>query len=82
MLGGCTSLAPHLEANFGDAVLAATMRETLDPDGGGRARAVAGLDGEAANAAVKRYQKSFANPAPPTSVFTIGVSGAGAASHP
>ncbi|QBE63568.1 hypothetical protein [Pseudoduganella lutea] len=75
-LAGCGEAilrtTPQWDARFGDATRAAFARQVIHPDAGRDARPVNGLDGQAAAAAQKRYQNSFAEPpAPP--VFTIGI---------
>ncbi|MBB3223780.1 hypothetical protein [Pseudoduganella umbonata] len=67
---------PQWDARFGDATRAAFAQQVIHPGAGRDNRPVNGLDGHSAAAAQQRYQKSFAEPAPAQSVFTIGVSGA------
>ncbi len=77
--GGCTTLTPQLDAGFGDAVNIAKARQALDRDAPQRnaTRMVAGVDGVVAKDMMDRYRKSFREPEPQTSAFTIGVSGSG-----
>ena len=67
-----------LDRTFGDAVRAARLQQTLNPNASQNFVAPAGLDGQAAKATIDRYERSFEMPPPPVNVFTIGVgSGAG-----
>ncbi len=77
MVAGCETLTPRLDAGFGDAVNIAKARQALDRDAPQRnaSRMVAGIDGVVAKAVMDRYHKSFREPEPQTSAFTIGVSG-------
>lgn len=79
-LSGCGEAimrtTPQWDARFGDATRAAFAQQVIHPDAGRDNRPVNGLDGHSAAAAQQRYQKSFAEPPPAQSVFTIGVSGA------
>lgn len=72
-LGGCASHTPILDQHFGDAVNAAKAQQTLNPEASQNADPVAGIDGEAANATVDRYHKSFEQPPATTNIFNIGV---------
>jgi hypothetical protein len=74
-LSGCAPNTPRLDANFGDAVNTAKAQQTINPDASQNTDPVAGLDGQAANAVIDRYQKSYEQPPAPTNVFTIGVGG-------
>lgn len=76
-LVSCASApTPMLDEHFGEAVNSAKAAQTINPDASLSTDAVAGVDGQAANAAVDRYHKSFVQPPASTNVFTIGV-GAG-----
>lgn len=77
-LGGCVSLTPNLDSRFGDAVNMAKAKQVRDKDAPVRnaGKDVAGIDGVAAREALARYQKSFRDPEPTSSVFVIGVGGA------
>ncbi len=72
---GCAS-TPQWESRFGDATRAAFAQQVMHPDAGRANRSVDGIDGASAAAAQERYRKSFAEPPPPVTGFTIGVSGA------
>ncbi|MDO9280920.1 MAG: hypothetical protein Q7T88_00905 [Methylotenera sp.] len=70
---GCASQTPVLDQNFGEAVNAAKAQQTINPDASQNTDPVAGVDGQAANAAVDRYHKSFEQPPVTSNVFNIGV---------
>lgn len=73
LLAGCaTTVTPHYDAKFGDAVREAKLRMTINPNAGLNADNVAGLDGKAAKEAVGRYQGSFKTPPPAVNVINIG----------
>jgi len=72
-LAGCATTTPKLDDHFGDAVNAAKAQQTLNPDASLNTDPVAGIDGEAANAAIDRYHKSFVQPPATTNIFNIGV---------
>lgn len=72
-LVGCATNTPVLDDHFGEAVNAAKAQQTINPDASLNTDPVAGVDGQAANAAVDRYHKSFVQPPAAASVFNIGV---------
>ena len=74
-LAGCAAKTPRLDARFGDAVNTAKAQQTINPDASRNTDPVAGLDGQAANAAIDRYHKSYEQPPAPGNVFTIGIGG-------
>lgn len=82
VLTGCASSAtPKIDAAFGDAVNAAKAQQTMHPEASLNTEPVNGLDGEAANAAMDRYHRSFERPPATGNIFNIGVgSGTGSAS--
>lgn len=71
-LSGCVSPTPNLDSSFGDAVRAARVAQTLNPDAGLKADVPTGLDGVAAKESIKRYHDSFKTPPPVTNVINIG----------
>jgi len=73
VLAACATSTPKLDDHFGEAVNAAKAQQTLNPDASLNTDSVAGVDGEAANAAIDRYHKSFVQPPATTNVFNIGV---------
>lgn len=75
-LVGCATNTPMLDEHFGEAVNAAKAQQIINPDAPLNADPVAGVDGQAANAAVDRYHKSFVQPPATTNVFNIGVGSA------
>ncbi|MGN6320011.1 hypothetical protein [Trinickia sp.] len=77
LLNGCMSSTPVWDRTFGDAVKTVTAMQVLNPSASANNDPVAGIDGTAATASQQNYGKSFMAPPPPTSVFTIGVSGSG-----
>lgn len=74
VLTGCaaSSSTPNYDAKFGDAVRAARMQMTINPEAGQSADQVAGMDGKSAKEGVNRYQDSFKAPPPVTNVINIG----------
>ncbi len=79
-LVGCVTQTPNLDQHFGEAVNAAKAQQTINPDASLNQDPVAGVDGQAANAAVDRYHKSFEQPPASSNIFTIGVGGSGGSS--
>ncbi len=75
MLTACAQTTPRADASFGDTVRIATARQTMYPDASQNTDPVSGMDGRAARSGLDRYQKSFKEPTPHPSVFTIGVGG-------
>ena len=74
---GCASNTPILDEHFGAAVNAAKAQQTINPDASLDTNPVAGIDGQAADAAINRYHKSFVAPPASTNVFNIGIGGGG-----
>ena len=73
-LAACAPTTPQFDRHFGVAVRLAMARQTIAPDAGAIVDPVAGIDGASARNAQENYRKSF-SAAPPTGVFTMGVSG-------
>ena len=73
LLAGCSynAFTPQYDAQFGDAVRAAAQAQTLNPGAGAQQTSV-GLDGEAAQSAIHRYEDSFRAPPPVVNVINIG----------
>lgn len=69
---GCASRTPVLDESFGDAVRAARLKQTINPDAGRDADPVAGLDGLAAHESIERYKDATKAPPPVTNVINIG----------
>jgi len=73
----CVAPAPKLDDNFGNAVNAAKAAQIINPDASLNTDPAAGVDGQAADATMNRYHRSFVQPAITPNVFNIGV-GSGA----
>lgn len=73
LLAGCSynSFTPDYDAHFGDAVRAARLAQTLNPNAGTQAP-VMGLEGTTASHALERYESSFKSPPPVVNVINIG----------
>lgn len=76
-MAGCASKTPYLDEHFGEAVNAAKAQQTINPDASLSVDPVAGVDGQAADAAVDRYHKSFVQPPVTPNVFNIGIGTSG-----
>lgn len=77
---GCANTTPQLDSKFGDAVNAAKAQQTLNPEASQNNAPVVGMNGEAADAAVDRYNDSFESPPVMGNVFTIGIGSGGGGS--
>lgn len=77
LLSACAPTTPQWDVSFGNSVRAAIAQQTLNPDASRNQDPVSGMDGRAAREAIGRYQKSFKEPPPQPSVFTIGVGNGG-----
>ncbi len=73
LLAGCSynSFTPAYDAQFGDAVRAARLAQTLNPNAGTQPP-VMGLEGTTAHEAIGRYQDTFKSPPPVVNVINIG----------
>lgn len=73
LLAGCSynAFTPQYDAHFGEAVRAAAQAQTLNPAAGTQEASV-GLDGQAAQSAITRYEDSFKAPPPVVNVINIG----------
>jgi hypothetical protein len=72
----CSGCANYLYAEppgFGQSVVGARASQVIDPNAPSKARAAPVADGQAAKAAVDRYQKSFETPPAPVNVLNIGI---------
>lgn len=76
LLGGCRSLSPRYDSQFGQAVALMQRQQVIDPQAASNSNPVFGLDGRAAKSAYVQYQKSFEAPQPQPQAFTIGIGGA------
>lgn len=72
LLAGCASVTPNYDAKFGDAVRAALLAQTLNPNAAANPDPVLGIDGKAAVNALERYQESFKTPPPTFEIINIG----------
>lgn len=73
LLAACAvPAAPRYDAQFGNAVREARLRQTLNPDAGASAGALTGMDGAAAREAQVRYRDSYKAPPPVVNVINIG----------
>lgn len=72
LLTGCAASTPQYDAHFGDAVRQAKAKMIINPNAGMNPDPAAGLDGQAANEAMGRYQESFRTPPPAVNVINIG----------
>lgn len=71
-LAGCVATSPNLDRQFGTSIRILNAQQTMDPNASANPR-TGGLDGQAAQDVVERYQKSYKAPTPQPNVFTIGV---------
>jgi hypothetical protein len=72
-LAGCRT-SPRIDDHFGEAVRANVAAQTLHPQASTNTNPAAGVDGQAARAALQRYQKSFehAEQQPAPSLLGLG----------
>jgi hypothetical protein len=61
-LAGCASTTPNYDQEFGTAVRAAIAQQTINPEASRNTDPVLGLDGKAAGATMRNYDKSFVTP--------------------
>lgn len=76
-MAGCATNTPVLDEHFGEAVNAAKAQQTINPDASLNTDPAAGISGQAANAAIDRYHKSFVQPPAQTNIFNIGIGATG-----
>ena len=72
LAAGCSSVTPHYDARFGDAVREAKRKMTINPDAGKNADPVTGMDGKASRETMVRYKDSYKAPPPAVNVINIG----------
>lgn len=72
LVAGCSSVTPHYDARFGDAVRDAKKKMTINPDAGKNADSVTGMDGKASRETMVRYKDSYKAPPPAVNVINIG----------
>jgi len=78
LTAGCSTVTPHYDARFGDAVRQAKLGMIIHPDAGKNPDQVAGMDGKAARESVILYQGTYRAPPPAVNVINIGGSVSGA----
>lgn len=71
---GC-STTPTWDARFGEPVRIIKAQQIIHPEASRNADLVEGIDGKAAQGTISEYQKSFVQPEPQTTSFSIGVGG-------
>ncbi len=75
-LAGCSSMTPHYDARFGEAVRNARMQMTINPDAGTAVGlgvdGATGMDGRATRHAMERYEQSYKTPPKAVNVINIG----------
>lgn len=74
-LTGCVATSPNWDSRFGEAARISAAQQVIDPNASRNADPVKGIDGKAAQGAMGEYQKSFVQPEPVPTIFTIGVGG-------
>ena len=72
LLVACTSVTPQYDTQFGLAVRAALVQQTLHPEAGNRPDEVSGMDGKAVRESILLYQSSFREPPPVVNVIQVG----------
>src|SRR5437879_3646544 len=76
-VAGCAATTPAYDSHFGNSVKVLMAQQVINPDASRNPNNPA-VDGQAAHAAIERYNKSFQSPTPAPNVFMIGVgSGSG-----
>ena len=72
-LAGCaSSVTPHYDAQFGNAVREAKLKMIINPDAGKNLDQVLGMDGKSARETIIFYQNTYKEPPPPVNVINIG----------
>ena len=72
VLVACASVTPQYDTQFGLAVRAALVQQTLHPEAGNRPDEVSGMDGKAVRESILLYQSSFREPPPVVNVIQVG----------
>ena len=73
LLTGCaSSVTPHYDARFGNAVREAKLKMTINPDAGKNPDQVLGMDGKSARETIIFYQNTYKEPPPAVNVINIG----------
>jgi len=61
VIAGCASSTPVTDATFGDAVRAARVAQTLNPEASANRNPVTGIDGQSGVRAIQRYESPGAS---------------------
>lgn len=72
LMASCATVTPDYDAKFGDAVRAARISQTINPDAAKNPDPAAGVDGKAAHETILLYQGAFKKPPPAVNVINIG----------
>ena len=73
LLTGCaSSVTPHYDAQFGNAVRETKLKMTINPDAGKNPDQVLGMDGKSARETIIFYQNTYKEPPPAVNVINIG----------
>ena len=72
LIAGCSTVTPEYDTKFGDAVRAARLKMTINPDAGQNPDQAAGMSGKAGREAIILYQGTFKAPPPTVNVINIG----------
>ena len=72
LLNACVATTPQFDRGFGNAVRAAVAAQVIEPGAVRNTTAPAGIDGRAALAAQRRYQRSFGAPSGAEPTMTTG----------
>lgn len=76
-IGGCASITPNFDANFGKSLVAIREAQTRNPAASiaNKDKSIDGIEGRVARESIQRYHQSFVEPPAPVNVFNIGVGG-------
>ncbi|MBI3284994.1 MAG: pilus assembly protein [Burkholderiales bacterium] len=77
LLSACADMDRRTDNRFGNSVRIAVAQQVINPDASKNPDKVMGMDGRSAREVLERYRKSYKDPAPHPSVFTIGIGGGG-----
>ena len=72
---GCASQQSRVEKDYGNSYRLAISNQTLNPEAQKNLEPVYGFNGQAAKAAIERYQKGFEKAQPAPTYTTIGTTG-------
>jgi PBP1b-binding outer membrane lipoprotein LpoB len=74
-LAGCATETSRVEMDYGTSHKLAKFNQTLNPEGEKNLEPVTGIDAQAADKIVEKYQKSFEKPLPASPTFSISAPG-------